>query len=83
MKLPCVFDGSCCSAAAQLPPAIPNPPHPTPPHSRSHVQDDLEMEVDSWLRRKFEGALKEVEVVHREDLDLVGCGFISVQVLWG
>ena len=38
-----------------------------------HVpQDDLEMEVDSWLRRKFEGALKEVEVVQREDLDLVG-----------
>lgn len=34
-------------------------------------QDDLEMEVDSWLRRKFEGSLKEVEVVHREDLDLV------------
>ena len=30
------------------------------------------MEVDSWLRRKFEGRLKEVEVVHREDLDLVG-----------
>ena len=28
------------------------------------------MEVDSWLRRKFEGALKEVEIVHREDLDL-------------
>ncbi len=32
------------------------------------------MEVDSWLRRKFEGSLKEVEIVHREDLDLVrGC----------
>lgn len=29
------------------------------------------MEVDSWLRRKFEGRVKEVEVVHREDLDLV------------
>ena len=36
-------------------------------------QDDLEMEVDSWLRRKFEGSVREVEIVHREDLDLVGC----------
>ncbi|KAL4450230.1 hypothetical protein ABPG77_010899 [Micractinium sp. CCAP 211/92] len=34
------------------------------------VKDELEMEVDSWLRRKFEGALREVEVVAREDLDL-------------
>jgi len=38
------------------------------------LQDDLEMEVDSWLRRKFEGVLREVEVVHREDLDLVRRG---------
>lgn len=30
------------------------------------------MEVDSWLRRKFEGAIREVEMVHKEDLDLVG-----------
>ncbi len=37
------------------------------------LQDDLEMEVDSWVRRKFEGLVKEVEVVYREDLDLVGC----------
>lgn len=29
------------------------------------------MEVDSWVRRKFEGAVKEVEIVMREDLDLV------------
>lgn len=29
------------------------------------------MEVDTYLRRKFEGAIKEVEVVFREDLDLV------------
>lgn len=38
------------------------------------------MEVDSWLRRKFEGSLKEVEVVHREDLDLVrGWGAAAVE----
>ncbi len=35
------------------------------------AQDDLEMEVESYLRRKFEGAIKEIDVVHREDLDLV------------
>ncbi|EFN52544.1 hypothetical protein CHLNCDRAFT_26745 [Chlorella variabilis] len=40
------------------------------PYFYLQVKDDLEMEVDSWLRRKFEGALKEVEVVQREDLDL-------------
>lgn len=50
------------------------------------------MEVDSWLRRKFEGSLKEVEVVHREDLDLVraavgrggvaGMGVVAGQEGW-
>ncbi|PRW20477.1 DNA polymerase epsilon catalytic subunit A [Chlorella sorokiniana] len=40
------------------------------PYFYLQIKDDLEMEVDSWLRRKFEGALKEVEIVHREDLDL-------------
>ncbi len=32
------------------------------------------MEVDSYLRRKFEGAIKDVEVVFKEDLDLVSDG---------
>jgi hypothetical protein len=50
----------CCMATV-VPPHVPLP------------QDDLEMEVDSWLRRRFEGSLKEVEIVRREDLDLVGC----------
>jgi hypothetical protein len=31
----------------------------------------MEREVEAWLRRKFEGRLQEVEVVHKEDLDLV------------
>ena len=34
-------------------------------------QDEMEREVEAWLRRKFEGRLQEVEVVHKEDLDLV------------
>lgn len=36
------------------------------------------MEVDSWLRRKFEGALREVEVVAREDLDLASPSFFKL-----
>jgi hypothetical protein len=34
-------------------------------------QDDAERDVEVWLRRKFEGRIREVEVVMREDLDLV------------
>ncbi len=30
----------------------------------------MEREVDAYLRRKFETAIKEVEVVHMEDLEL-------------
>ncbi|KAK9824549.1 hypothetical protein WJX72_011249 [[Myrmecia] bisecta] len=34
------------------------------------VKGDLEMEVDSYLRRKYEIAIKDIEIVYREDLDL-------------
>lgn len=37
-------------------------------------QDGTERDVDSWLRRKFEGRLRDIEVVQKEDLDLVGGG---------
>lgn len=37
-----------------------------------HVQGDAERDVEAWMRRKFEGRIREVEVVYREDLDLVG-----------
>jgi len=32
--------------------------------------------VDAWLRRKFEGRIRDVEMVDKEDLDLVSgtCG---------
>lgn len=30
----------------------------------------MEREVDAYLRRKFEAAIREVELVSREDLDL-------------
>ena len=34
------------------------------------LQDNMEREVDAYLRRKFESAIKEVEVVRIEDLEL-------------
>jgi hypothetical protein len=36
-----------------------------------HAQGDAERDVEAWLRRKFEGRIREVEVVMKEDLDLV------------
>ncbi len=36
------------------------------------VQEGCERDVEAWLRRKCEGKIKEVELVAREDLDLVG-----------
>ena len=35
------------------------------------VQDNSESEVEAYLRRKYEGRIKSVEIVEREDLDLV------------
>lgn len=35
------------------------------------AQDGLEMEVDALLRRKYEGVIRDIEIVEREDLDLV------------
>ena len=31
-----------------------------------------ESEVEAYLRRKYEGRIKNVDIVQREDLDLVG-----------
>lgn len=36
-------------------------------------QDNMDREVDSYLRRKYESSIRDIEVVHKEDLDLVGC----------
>ena len=35
------------------------------------LQDDMEREVEGYLRRKYEANLQNVEMVWREDLDLV------------
>lgn len=34
-------------------------------------QDNMEREVESYLRRKYEASIRDIEVVHKEDLDLV------------
>lgn len=34
------------------------------------TQDDMEREVDAYMRRKFEAAIKEIDLVAKEDLDL-------------
>ncbi len=34
-------------------------------------QDNMEREVESYLRRKYETSIRDIEVVHKEDLDLV------------
>ena len=37
----------------------------------------MDREVDSYLRRKYESSIRDIEVVHKEDLDLVGLHKIS------
>ncbi|WIA29248.1 hypothetical protein OEZ86_011756 [Tetradesmus obliquus] len=43
---------------------------PHAPYFYLQVTDDAERDVEVWLRRKFEGRIRQVEVVMREDLDL-------------
>ena len=37
---------------------------------RHALQDDAEQEVDGYLRRKYTTAIRDIETVSREDLDL-------------
>lgn len=40
------------------------------PYFYLHVADGIEVEMDGWLRRKFNNSIKEIEIVEKEDLDL-------------
>ncbi|DBA81285.1 TPA: hypothetical protein ACH3X2_006902 [Trebouxia sp. C0005] len=40
------------------------------PYLYLHVKDNMDREVDSYLRRKYESSIRDIEVVHKEDLDL-------------
>lgn len=35
-------------------------------------QRGLELEVDAYLRRRYEGVIAQIQIVQKEDLDLVG-----------
>lgn len=37
--------------------------------------------MDSYLRRKYETSIRDIEVVHKEDLDLVRLTSMSTQVV--
>lgn len=34
-------------------------------------QDKMQLEVDAYLRRRYEGQIADIEIVDKEDLDLV------------
>lgn len=44
---------------------------PYAPYFYVVIRDDQEVEVEGWLRRKFEGSIKDVQIMFREDLDMV------------
>ena len=33
----------------------------------------MELEVEAYLRRRYEGEIADIEIVEKEDLDLVSC----------
>lgn len=41
---------------------------------KNTIQGNVEREVDSYLRRKYETHIRGIEMVHKEDLDLVCAG---------
>lgn len=44
---------------------------PYAPYFYITVRDGAEADVEGYLRRRYEGAVKDFEIVHKEDLDLV------------
>jgi len=35
------------------------------------MQDKMELEVEAYIRRRYEGEISDIEIVEKEDLDLV------------
>lgn len=35
------------------------------------LQDEMEMDVEAYLRRRYEGQISDIEIVEKEDLDMV------------
>ena len=40
-------------------------------YNGSRLQENTELEVDAYLRRRYEGQIANIEIVSKEDLDLV------------
>lgn len=36
-----------------------------------HVQKNMELDVDAYLRRRYEGQIANIQIVEKEDLDMV------------
>ncbi len=47
---------------------------PFSPYFYVQVSDNRETEVEGWLRKWFENVIQTVEIVTKEDLDLVRLG---------
>lgn len=35
------------------------------------LQDEMEMDVEAYLRQRYEGQISDIEIVEKEDLDMV------------
>ena len=46
----------------------------------SRLQENTELEVDSYLRRRYEGQIASIEIVNKEDLDLVSVYRVVLQL---
>lgn len=48
-------------------------------YNGSRLQENTELEVDSYLRRRYEGQIANIEIVNKEDLDLVSVYRVVLQ----
>jgi DNA polymerase epsilon subunit 1 len=42
-----------------------------PPYFYAATKDKMELEVEAYLRRRYEGDIADIEIIEKEDLDLV------------
>jgi hypothetical protein len=64
------MERGCAGRRARVETAACRKPTPAPAAARP-AQEGTERDVDAWLRRRFEGRIRDIVVVDKEDLDLV------------
>ena len=42
-----------------------------------NMQENTELEVDAYLRRRYEGQISNIEIINKEDLDLVSVVYLN------